>query len=39
MNVNNLLATGGSPKSVQGEAVYKDEDENGKCTFDNLNFN
>ena len=39
MNVNNLLATGGSPKSVQGETVDKDEDENGKCTFDNLNFN
>ena len=39
MNVNNLLATGESSKSVQGEALDKDEDENGKCTFNNSNLN
>ena len=32
-NVKNLLATAESSKSVQGEALDKDEDENGKCEF------
>lgn len=36
---NNLLTTGESSKSVEEEAVDQDEDENGKCTFNNSNLN
>ena len=33
MQLNNLIATEESSGSEQGEAVARDEDDNGKCNF------